>query len=157
MSPGSPARSATGGTCRTRWRCSAFCPGCRASTTATSSGSRASSRTDPVVMTPYAPNCLPSAGSLRTPTQRSRRSTVGVIGLRRRHPWLVDAVTAVEQVTDGHLVVRSRARTGKEALALALNLTDAPYALPAGARVVESEPASAAGRVAPHGWVVFSP
>jgi glycosidase len=80
-----------------------------------------------------------------------------VIGLRRRHPWLVDAVTAVEQVTDGHLVVRSRARTGKEALALALNLTDTPYALPAGARVVESEPASADGRVAPHGWIVFNP
>ena len=80
-----------------------------------------------------------------------------MIGLRRRHPWLVDAVTAVEQVTNGHLVVRSRARTGKEALALALNLTDTPYALPAGARVVESEPASGDGRVAPHGWVVFTP
>ena len=40
---------------------------------------------------------------------------------------------------------------------LALNLTDVPYALPAGARVVESEPASGAGQVAPHGWVVFNP
>src|SRR3954447_2571045 len=88
-----------------------------------------------------------------------------VIGLRRRNPWLADAVTAVEQVTNGHLVVRSRARTGNEMLALALNLTDAPYALPGGARVVESEPArvvesepaSGAGQVAPHGWVVFNP
>jgi hypothetical protein len=54
-------------------------------------------------------------------------------------------------------VVRSRARTGTEVLALALNLTDAPYALPAGATVVDSEPASGAGSVAPHGWVVFHP
>jgi cyclomaltodextrinase / maltogenic alpha-amylase / neopullulanase len=80
-----------------------------------------------------------------------------VIGLRRRNPWLVDAVTVVERVTNGHLVVRSRARTGTEVLALALNLTDAPYALPAGATVVASEPASGAGSVAPHGWVVFNP
>jgi cyclomaltodextrinase / maltogenic alpha-amylase / neopullulanase len=80
-----------------------------------------------------------------------------VIGLRRRNPWLVDAVTAVERVTNEHLVVRSRARSGQAVLALALNLTDAPYALPAGARVVESEPPSGDGRVAAHGWVVFSP
>jgi glycosidase len=80
-----------------------------------------------------------------------------VIGLRRRNPWLVDAVTSVDEVTNEHLVVRSRARAGTEELVLALNLTDAPYALPAGARLVESEPASDDGRVAPHGWAVFTP
>jgi glycosidase len=80
-----------------------------------------------------------------------------VIGLRRRNPWLVDAVITVERVTNGQLVVRSQARTGNDVLALALNLTDAPYELSPGARVVVSEPASGDGRVAPHGWVVFTP
>jgi glycosidase len=80
-----------------------------------------------------------------------------VIALRRRNPWLVDGVIEVERVTNEQLVVRSRARTGAEMLALALNLTDAPYPLRAGASVEESEPASADGQVPPHGWVVFTP
>ena len=78
-----------------------------------------------------------------------------VIGLRRRHPWLVDAVITTEQVDAAHLVVRSRARHADDALALALNLTDQPLALPAGAKVLEAEPASTGGMVAPHGWAVF--
>jgi cyclomaltodextrinase len=79
-----------------------------------------------------------------------------VIGLRRRHPWLVDAAITTEQVDAAHLVVRSRARHSDDALALALNLTDAPFALPSGAEVLEAEPASTDGAVAPHGWVVFT-
>jgi glycosidase len=78
-----------------------------------------------------------------------------VIGLRRRHPWLVDAVITTEQVDQAHLVVRSRARKSDDTLALALNLTDAPFALPSGAEVLEAEPASADGAVAAHGWAVF--
>ena len=80
-----------------------------------------------------------------------------VIGLRRRNPWLVDAVTAVERVTNGHLVVRSRARAGPEVLVLALNLTDTSYPLPDGASVVTAEPASGDGGFPARGWVVFTP
>ena len=66
-----------------------------------------------------------------------------VFSLRRRHPWLVDAVTSTEQVTNTHLLVHARARTGEGALTLALNLGDAPYAAPTG----ESVPA--------HDWAVL--
>ena len=79
-----------------------------------------------------------------------------VIGLRRRHPWLVDAVITTEQVDTAHLVVRSRARHGDESLTLALNLTDEPF------RAARRR-AGARGRarvdrraVAPHGWAIFA-
>ena len=36
-----------------------------------------------------------------------------VIGLRRRHPWLVDAVIETEQVDNARLVVRSQAGTAR--------------------------------------------
>ena len=77
-----------------------------------------------------------------------------VIGLRRRHAWLVDAVIATEQVTNTHIVVRAHARHGDEALTLSLNLGDKPFPLPAGAEVVEAEPAVVRAGVAPHGWAV---
>ena len=66
-----------------------------------------------------------------------------VFSLRRQHPWLVDAVTSTEQVTNTHLLVHARARTGEGALTLALNLGDDPYGLPAGAA---SSPRSRPGR-----------
>ena len=78
-----------------------------------------------------------------------------VLSLRRRHPWLVDAVTSTEQVTNEHLVVRARARQGEGSLTLALNLADAPDDLPAG-EVLTAEPALVQGRVAPHGWAVVA-
>ncbi len=66
-----------------------------------------------------------------------------VISLRRRNAWLVDAVTSTEQVTNEHLLVHARARTGDDALTLALNLGDEPFAVPTG------DP------VAPHDWMIF--
>lgn len=78
-----------------------------------------------------------------------------IIALRRRHVWLVDAVTTTEQVTNEYLLVRARARRGDEALTLALNLGDRPYALPAGSAVVAAEPAVRDDAVPPHGWAVL--
>jgi cyclomaltodextrinase / maltogenic alpha-amylase / neopullulanase len=77
-----------------------------------------------------------------------------MIGLRRRHPWLVDAMITTEQVDNTRLVVRSRARHGRAALALALNLSDAPLALAAGAELLEAEPPAIGGAVAGHGWAI---
>ncbi len=81
-----------------------------------------------------------------------------MIGLRRRHPWLVDAVIATEQVSNTHLLVRSRSRSGEEGaeLLLALNLADESWPLPPGA-IVEAEPAVEGDGVGPHGWAVVSP
>ncbi len=66
-----------------------------------------------------------------------------VLALRRQHPWLVDAVISTEQVANEHLLVHARARTGEQALTLALNLGDQPYTSPAG------------GTVPPHDWAVL--
>jgi hypothetical protein len=77
-----------------------------------------------------------------------------VIGLRRRNPWLLDAMIETEQVDNAHLVVRARARNGEQSLALALNLTGEPLALGDSAEVLEAEPDLADGAVAPHGWAV---
>ncbi len=61
-----------------------------------------------------------------------------VFGLRRRHPWLVDAVISTEKVANEHLLVHARARRGDEALTLALNLGDEAF-----------------GAVPPHDWAVL--
>jgi glycosidase len=79
-----------------------------------------------------------------------------MIGIRRRHPWLVDAVIETERVANAHIVVRSRARHGAESLTLALNLADEPLALAAGGQVLEAEPASTGATVAPHGWAIVA-
>ena len=79
-----------------------------------------------------------------------------MIGLRRRNPWLVDAVIQTEQVAKAHLVVRARARHGEQSLTLALNLAGDPFALPDSAEVLEAEPTVAGGSVAPHGWAVVA-
>jgi cyclomaltodextrinase len=78
-----------------------------------------------------------------------------MIGLRRRHSWLVDGVLRIERVDKAHLVVRSRARHGQESLALALNLSSAPLPLGDAAEVLEAQPAVAVAAVAPHGWAVI--
>jgi len=77
-----------------------------------------------------------------------------VLGLRRRHPWLVDAVTSTEQVSNEHLLVHARARRGEGALTLVLNLADDARPLPGG-EVLDAEPAVQDGAVAPHGWAVL--
>jgi cyclomaltodextrinase len=78
-----------------------------------------------------------------------------VLSLRRRHAWLVDAVTSTEQVANEHLLVHARAREGAGALTLALNLGDQPYVLPQGAAVLAAEPSVKSGAVPPHGWAVL--
>ncbi len=79
-----------------------------------------------------------------------------MIGLRRRHPWLVDGVITVELVDKAHLVVRSRARHGQEFLTLALNLGRTPLELGDAVEVLEAQPAVADGAVAPHGWALVA-
>ena len=79
-----------------------------------------------------------------------------MIGLRRRHPWLVDGVITIELVDKARLVVRSRARHGQESLALALNLASTPLVLGDAAEALEAQPAIAGGAVAPHGWSVVA-
>ena len=79
-----------------------------------------------------------------------------VIGLRRRNPWLVDAMLETEQVDNAHLVIRAQARHGEQSLALALNLAGDPFALADGADVLEAEPDVADRAVAPHGWAVVT-
>jgi cyclomaltodextrinase len=79
-----------------------------------------------------------------------------MIGLRRRNPWLVDAMIETEQVNTARLVIRARARHGEQSLALALNLAGDPFALADGANVLEAEPNVAGGAVAPHGWAVVA-
>ena len=68
-----------------------------------------------------------------------------VIGLRRRNPWLVDAIIDTEQVENARIVIRSRARHGEESLVLALNLTGEPLELADSEEVLEAEPASQTG------------
>jgi glycosidase len=77
-----------------------------------------------------------------------------MIGIRRRHPWLTDAVIETRQVANSHVVVRSRARHGAESLTLSLNLADEPLALGTGWAVLEAEPTITDGAVAPHGWAI---
>ena len=79
-----------------------------------------------------------------------------VIGLRRRNPWLGDAMIKTEQVENAHIVIRARARHGEQSLALALNLTDEPFALADTAAVLEAEPGIADRAVAPHGWAIVA-
>jgi cyclomaltodextrinase len=52
-----------------------------------------------------------------------------LIGLRRRNPWLYDAKTVTEHVSNDHLVYRSE--RGGDALLVALNVADEPATLPA--------------------------
>lgn len=101
------------------------------------------------------PELPPERGLFADPHPEVQEIYRRVFGLRRRHPWLVDAVIETSQVTNAHLVVRARARYGDESLALALNLADEPYPLPSGGEVVEAEPPVVGGAVAPHGWAVI--
>ena len=81
-----------------------------------------------------------------------------MLGLRRRHPWLVDAVVTTDQVANDHLVVHAAARREPDQrLSLVLNLADRPYAaLERGAALEASSPLVEAA-VAPHGWAVLVP
>ena len=81
-----------------------------------------------------------------------------ILGLRRRHPWLVDAVVATAEVANDHLVVHAEARQQPgHRLSLVLNLADRPYAGPSLGEVVESSSPMVGGAVAPHAWAVLAP
>ena len=71
-----------------------------------------------------------------------------ILGLRRRNPWLVDAVIATAEVANEHLVVHAAARRNPgPRLSLVLNLADRPVRRPwpgGGPRVVV--PAGRCGR-----------
>jgi hypothetical protein len=79
-----------------------------------------------------------------------------VIGLRRRNPWLVDAIIETEQVDHARIVIRARARHSEQSLALILNLAGEQFALTNGAAVLEAEPDVTDLAVAPHGWAVVA-
>ncbi len=92
-----------------------------------------------------------------------------VLGLRRRHPWLVDArVEAVEVTNTSAVLVATRRdggssssgessgeSSGPSSLRLVLNLADDELALPDGAQVLESGAPVHGGRLGPHTWAVL--
>ena len=81
-----------------------------------------------------------------------------ILALRRRNPWLVDAVIATAEVAKDHLVVHATARRDAGSrLSLVLNLADRPYAAPGTGEVVESSSALVDDAVAAHGWAVLAP
>jgi len=79
-----------------------------------------------------------------------------VIGMRRRNPWLVDAMIEIKQVDNARLIIQARARHSEESLALALNLTDEPLELADSEEALEAEPHLADRAVAPHGWAIIA-
>jgi glycosidase len=102
------------------------------------------------------PELPPERGLFANPHPETERLHRRVFGLRRRHPWLVDAAVETVRVANDQLVLRLRARDGRQALTLALNLADQPLPLPGSGDVVEAEPSPPGAAVAPHGWAVFS-
>jgi cyclomaltodextrinase / maltogenic alpha-amylase / neopullulanase len=78
------------------------------------------------------------------------------IELRRRNPWLVDAMIETEQVGNARIVIRARAGHGEQSLALALNLAGEPFTLTESGAVLEAEPDVTDRAVARHGWAVVA-
>lgn len=73
-----------------------------------------------------------------------------LLGLRRRHPWLVDGVVGTRELTNQTAVVIVEGP--EETLEIALNVSDGTVPLPAGEIVLAS--AGSEEQVAPHGWAV---
>src|SRR5919112_693445 len=95
------------------------------------------------------PELPPERGLFANPHPETELLYRRVFGLRRRHPWLVDAVVETVRVTNNHLILRLQARDGQQALTLALNLADQPLPLPGSGDVVEAEPPPPDDAVAP--------
>ncbi|WP_426596001.1 alpha-amylase family glycosyl hydrolase [Cellulomonas sp. McL0617] len=80
-----------------------------------------------------------------------------LIGLRRRHPWLHRARTTQVELTNTRFVYESV--DGDEgtdhAIAVALNLGDDGFAVPAG-EVLLASGGAGAGEVEPHGWTIVA-
>ncbi len=80
-----------------------------------------------------------------------------LFGLRRRHPWVVDATTEVSELSNTAARITVAQRGGGASLVLALNLGTEPVAAPAGERLAVSDPSwGDAGSVPPTGWAVHS-
>jgi cyclomaltodextrinase / maltogenic alpha-amylase / neopullulanase len=81
-----------------------------------------------------------------------------LIGLRRRHPWLVRARTEVRHLENEALAYASALPGGGAALAVLLNLSDGDVTFPAaglaGKRILASDESAGGARVEPHGWAV---
>jgi glycosidase len=96
---------------------------------------------------------------LLPPAEDTLRLHRELIGLRRRHPWLVRARTVVEHLTNEQLLLR--ATDGPSSLLVALNLGDpAAFVLPSQPwRLVSGLGQVAGNRVflAAHGWCVLAP
>ncbi|HEY5822026.1 MAG TPA: alpha-amylase family glycosyl hydrolase [Propionibacteriaceae bacterium] len=79
-----------------------------------------------------------------------------VIGVRRRHPWLVDAQVSAGEASDEQLVITARPRhEDHPGLLLALNLHDHPVDLPGGAgELVEASAPYEKGQIPAHAWAI---
>lgn len=81
-----------------------------------------------------------------------------LIGLRRRTPWLTDAVLTTSDVTNTYLRITARPRSGSAAeggpLTLVLNLGDDPTGLPDGSTSLETSHPDQPYHVAAHGWAI---
>ena len=82
-----------------------------------------------------------------------------LIGLRRRHPWLVQAHTTVEHVTNTTLALRSTHRHGGAGLVLLLSVDDQSQRFPAeltGEVVESAAPADDPLQMPPHSWRILT-
>ncbi|WXZ51266.1 DUF3459 domain-containing protein [Clavibacter tessellarius] len=89
-----------------------------------------------------------------------------LIGLRRRHAWLVDAGIRTSDLTNTALTVTLRpsgsgaaggvAPGSPDALRLVLNLGHEPIAVPGGTAAVEAGEVHGDGRVPAHAWAVLA-
>jgi cyclomaltodextrinase / maltogenic alpha-amylase / neopullulanase len=93
-----------------------------------------------------------------------------LIGFRRRHPWLVNARTTVEHLTNTAIAYRSSARSsaqlsarspaGGQSVLVLLNTGDEPYRFPVDVSALSVADASAAAAdpalVPAHGWVILA-
>ena len=80
-----------------------------------------------------------------------------MVGLRRRHPWLVDAIISAADVANAHLVVHAEARQQPvRRLTLVLNLADEPFTVPVSGEVLEASSPLAETAVPPHAWAVLA-
>jgi cyclomaltodextrinase / maltogenic alpha-amylase / neopullulanase len=87
-----------------------------------------------------------------------------LIGLRRRHPWLHAARTSALRLDNRQYVYETR--NGDDALIVALNIDDAPFAvaefagrdaLVVGGTAAPPEEVVAETQVPPHGWLILRP
>jgi cyclomaltodextrinase len=114
---------------------------------------------------PASPDELP-ADADEPDAARIRSLHQQLVGLRRRHAWLVDSGLATSDLTNTALTVTLRpsgsgaaggvAPGAPDALRLVLNLGDEPVAVAGDASRVEAGDVDGDGRVPPHAWAVLA-